>query len=104
VHPVWARRKASRSLPGAVFRTYLLWALGEPGEVAAGSPKTLQRHDQIIGSKLGLSIRQPASAVLGRKLSVDPAAIFARKNRVLADTVDLDQDLGSLGEHLLETN
>ena len=102
VHPTWARQEAMQRLTPAERKTYLLWSHGEPLDVAAGASKSITRHAKSIEKALGINIRQPAAAVLGRRQAIEPARVFRWENRVVAAAVDLDRDLGSLNEHLPE--
>lgn len=98
VRASWARRTAEHRLSRAELATYLLWHYGEPLSVAAGSPKTVTRHAGAIRSAIGVDIRQPASAALKGRNKVDLGAVFAWRNRVRRQEVELDRDLGRLNE------
>jgi len=96
VEAVPARVQARQRLKTA-YKTYLLWARGEPLNDIGTNVKTIASHRKLIEDALGVDIRTPASAVLGDRGTVDVRAVFDWSNRVRADAIDIDR-LGWLGD------
>lgn len=97
--PTPARVRARQRL-GTAFKTYLLWAKGEPLDDIGTNVKTIASHRKIIAEALGIDIRTPASAVFGGRRTVDVRDVFDWKNRVQAAKIDIDL-LGWLGDPYL---
>jgi len=96
VEAVPARVQARQRLKTA-YKTYLLWARGEPLNDIGTNVKTIASHRKLIEAALGVDIRTPASAVFGDRGTVDVRAVFDWSNRLQVTKLDLD-DMYWLGD------
>ncbi len=99
VDAVRARRRAELELSPQAMRTYLLWARGEPWQVAVGTRDTWRKHGAEIFAVLGVDINANFQTVHGEH-SVEVEKLFSWDNRVVLTDEVLDTRLGSLNEHM----